>query len=143
MAEKRIRSDTVFRLGKTVIPQAFKKFLKAMKKISIVKHNKTVSVFSDEDGKFVSIMKQGSRNDRIVIILNKSREWKPDNNYKNITVDEWHNGDVSATVVDNDASMKEAVILCREWKLAKRSHFPKTTVHGTPKQRMPKASKEQ
>ena len=144
MTEKRIRKDTVFRLGKTVIPQAFKKFLKVMKKISTVEHHKTVSVFSDDEGKFISIMKQGSRNDRIVVILNKSREWEPPLAvYNYITIDQWHTGDISITVNDSNESMKEAVHLCREWKNAKRNHHPKITVHGQPKQRLSKAAREQ
>jgi hypothetical protein len=131
--EKRLRKDTVFRIENTVIPQKFAQLLKALKKISEVKHRKTASAFTDVNGIFCTIHKQGSRNDRIIIQLNMSRGWKMLGvDVTHITIDRWRTGDICVVVTPEKESMKCAFGVCREWKKAKPHHLLDTDVRGQP-----------
>lgn len=132
-AEKRIRKDTVFRIENTVIPQKFAHLLKALKKVCDVKHRKTASAFTDVNGIFCTIHKQGSRNDRIIIQLNKSRGWKMLGVATDgVTIDKWRTGDVCVVVTPDKDSMKCAFGICRAWKKAKPHHLLATDVRGQP-----------
>jgi len=131
---KNLRANAVIRIDGSIVPIAFKLFLGLMEQISAVKNKGTVSVFLDEsESPFASVMKQGSNNERINLVLNKSREWKPSRKYKRITLEPWHTGDLRATVPANYKAMKQAFKLCHEWKDAKEFHKPTTTVLGTRK----------
>jgi len=128
------RCRAVDRIDGCIIPTGFELFIELMEEISSVKHKGTVSVFLDEtESPFLSIMKQGSNNQRITIVLNKSREWEPSKRYKSITLEPWHTGDIRVTVPANEKALKQAFRLAREWKEAKEFHKPKTTVLGTKK----------
>jgi hypothetical protein len=121
------------RIKGTVVPKSFTLFVELMEEISETKHGETVSTFSDDNGIFVSLMKQGSNNEKINLVFNKSRGWKPQKQYKRLMFEPWHTGDLRVIVLEHEKAIKQAFKLCREWKQAKPFHRPTTTVKGVKK----------
>lgn len=121
------------RIAGTVIPTSFSSFVELMGEIGEAKDGLTVSTFSDENGIFVSLYKQGSNNEKINLVFNKSRGWTPQRQYKRLMFEPWHTGDLRVIVLNNEKAIKQAFKLCREWKEAKPFHKPTVTVRGEKK----------
>lgn len=121
------------RIRGTVVPKFFTLFVELMEEISEIEHKETVSIFTDDNGVFVSLMKQGSNNEKVNLVFNKSRGWKPSKQYKRLSFEPWHTGDLRVIVLNNEKSIRQAYKLCKEWKEAKPFHKPTTTVKGVKK----------
>lgn len=118
------KKGDIKRMKGSVVPVAFEDFVTRMEKKSEATHRKTVTIFSDENGMFMSVPRQGSNEGKISLFLNKSRGWEPDEDYSELTIDNWHTGDVRAAVVATPKAIKQAVKLCNEWRQAKEDHSP-------------------
>jgi len=125
------RRVVIERIEGTVIPTAFESFVRLMERIAEVEHKGTVSVFRDDNGPFVSLYKQGSNNEQINLVLNKSRGWNCSRKYKRLIFEPWHTGDVRVLVVPR--GIKQAYKLSKEWKEVKPFHKTKITVLGEKK----------
>ena len=136
MSEQTTRGrKAIERIGISVIPIAFESFVILMERIAEIEHKLTVSVFKDANGVFVSLIKQGSNDKQINLVLNKSRGWQCSRMYKRLIFDPWHTGDVRVVVPLHKKAIKQAFKLSREWMEAKPYHKPKTTVLGEKKKK--------
>jgi len=125
------KTTTIDRIkGTYVVPKSFSIFFKTMKLDYDVENRQTVTVFLDDNGMLASLMKQGTNNDRMNLVLNKSRGWSPQKNYKRLTFEPWHSGDVRVLVDSDEKAIKQAVKLCNEWSKAKPFYRPTVTVKG-------------
>ncbi|HEC72369.1 MAG: hypothetical protein ACTSW7_01300 [Candidatus Thorarchaeota archaeon] len=134
MVTKDSTRRAIERIKGTVVPKAFSSFVGLMEEISETEHRLTVTTFSDENGLFVSLMKQGSNNEKINLVFNKSRGWNPQKQYKRLMFEPWHTGDLRVMVLDGEKAIKQAFKLCKEWKEAKPFHKPTVTVKGEKKE---------
>lgn len=135
------RRAAIDRIDGTVIPRAFESFVQLMEQIAEIEHKGTVSVFRDANGIFVSLYKQGSNNEQINLVLNKSRGWNCSKKYKRLIFEPWHTGDVRVLVVPSPKSIKQAYKLSKEWKEAKPFHKTTITVLGEKKKKKRKRIK--
>jgi len=133
MVTKDSTRRAIERIKGTVVPTAFSSFVELMEEISEAEHRLTVTTFSDENGPFVSLYKQGSNNEKINLVFNKSRGWTPQKQYKRLMFEPWHTGDLRVIVLDSEKAIKQAYKLCKEWKEAKPFHKPTVTVKGEKK----------
>ena len=122
-AKKTAVKRDIVRIKGSVVPIAFEEFVRRMCKHSEVNHGRSVSTFSDNNGKFVTIPRLGSLENKICLFMNKSRGWKPEIEFtEDIVIDKWYTGDVRVIVTDNLKSIKEAVRICNLWR-AERIEF--------------------